>query len=76
MTDNKIKILTLGDHPLAPSGVGIQSRLFIEGLLETVDRPYAAGGKWEWPCGFVDTSVQEHSPFQWLSMTIATRNHG
>ena len=36
MTENKkIKILTLGDHPLAPSGVGIQSRLFIEGLLET-----------------------------------------
>ena len=34
MTD-KIKILTLGDHPLAPSGVGIQSRLFIEGLLNT-----------------------------------------
>lgn len=35
MTDKKIKILTLGDHPLAPSGVGIQSRLFIEGLLNT-----------------------------------------
>lgn len=31
----KIKILTLGDHPLAPSGVGIQTRLFIEGLLNT-----------------------------------------
>ena len=31
----KVKILTLGDHPLAPSGVGIQSRLFIEGLLKT-----------------------------------------
>jgi len=35
MTDKKIKILTLGDHPLAPSGVGIQSRLFIESLLNT-----------------------------------------
>ena len=34
-TNTKIKILTLGDHPLAPSGVGIQSRLFIEGLLNT-----------------------------------------
>tara|TARA_B100000131_G_scaffold232164_1_gene224010 strand:- start:2690 stop:3958 length:1269 start_codon:yes stop_codon:yes gene_type:complete len=35
MTDKKIKILTLGDHPLATSGVGIQTRLFIEGLLNT-----------------------------------------
>ena len=31
----KIKILTLGDMPLSPSGVGIQSRLIIEGLLDT-----------------------------------------
>jgi len=35
MTDKKIKILTLGDHPLTTSGVGIQTRLFIEGLLNT-----------------------------------------
>ena len=32
---DKIKILTLGDHPFSPSGVGIQSRYMIEGLLET-----------------------------------------
>lgn len=31
----KIKVLTLGDHPLAPTGVGNQSRLFIESLLDT-----------------------------------------
>jgi len=31
----KIKILTLGDHPFTPSGVGIQSRYTIEGLLDT-----------------------------------------
>lgn len=31
----KIKILTLGDHPFSPTGVGIQSRHFIEGLLNT-----------------------------------------
>ena len=35
MADKKIKILTLGDHPLSTSGVGIQTRLFIEGLLST-----------------------------------------
>ena len=33
--DKKIKILTLSDHPLSPSGVGTQTRYFIEGLLAT-----------------------------------------
>jgi glycosyltransferase involved in cell wall biosynthesis len=31
----KIKVLTLGDHPLSPSGVGTQSRYVIEALLKT-----------------------------------------
>ena len=31
----KIKVLTLGDHPLSPSGVGTQSRYIIESLLKT-----------------------------------------
>jgi glycosyltransferase involved in cell wall biosynthesis len=31
----KIKVLTLGDHPLLPSGVGIQSRYIIEALLDS-----------------------------------------
>ena len=31
----KIKILTLGDHPLTPSGVGIQTKYMVEGLLKT-----------------------------------------
>jgi len=35
MSQEKIKVLTLGDHPLAPSGVGIQTKLFIESLLDT-----------------------------------------
>jgi len=29
----KIKVLTLGDHPLSPSGVGTQTKYFIEALL-------------------------------------------
>ena len=33
--DNKIKVLVMSDHPLSPSGVGIQTRNMIEGLLET-----------------------------------------
>jgi len=35
MTDKKIKILTIGDHPLSPSGVGSQSKYFIVELLKT-----------------------------------------
>lgn len=31
----KNKILFLSDHPLAPSGVGVQARFLIEGLLQT-----------------------------------------
>jgi len=34
MTD-KIKILTLSDHPLSPSGVGTQTKYIIEALLKT-----------------------------------------
>ena len=31
----KIKVLTLGDHPLMPSGVGIQSKYIFESLLNS-----------------------------------------
>tara|TARA_R110002020_G_scaffold354502_2_gene567264 strand:- start:795 stop:2057 length:1263 start_codon:yes stop_codon:yes gene_type:complete len=31
----KIKVLTLGDHPLAPSGVGIQTKNMCEALLDS-----------------------------------------
>ena len=33
--EQRIKILTLSDHPLSPSGVGTQTRYMIEGLLDT-----------------------------------------
>jgi len=32
---SKIKILTLSDHPLSPSGVGTQTKYFCESLLKT-----------------------------------------
>jgi hypothetical protein len=35
MTDKKIKILTISDHPLSPSGVGTQTKYVIEALLKT-----------------------------------------
>lgn len=33
--DKKIKVLTLSDHPLSPSGVGTQTKYMIENLLRT-----------------------------------------
>tara|TARA_Y100000310_G_scaffold109892_1_gene108341 strand:- start:2059 stop:3345 length:1287 start_codon:yes stop_codon:yes gene_type:complete len=38
----KTKILTLSDHPLSPSGVGTQTKYFIEALLKT--------GRYEFVC--------------------------
>ena len=35
MNDKKIKILTISDHPLSPSGVGTQTKYFIESLIKT-----------------------------------------
>ena len=31
----KIKVLTLSDHPLSPSGVGTQTKYVCEALLKT-----------------------------------------
>ena len=35
MTNKKIKVLTISDHPLSPSGVGTQTKYMIEALLNT-----------------------------------------
>ena len=35
VTDKKIKILTISDHPLSPSGVGTQTKYILEYLLKT-----------------------------------------
>ena len=35
MTKKKIKVLTISDMPLGTSGVGLQTRNFIQSLLET-----------------------------------------
>ncbi len=35
MSNKKIKILTLSDHPLSPSGVGTQTNYILQGLLKT-----------------------------------------
>ena len=41
-TEKRRKILVLSDHPLVPSGVGIQTKYLIEGLLRT--------GKYKFVC--------------------------
>ena len=35
MTQEKIKVMVLSDHPLSPSGVGTQTKYMIEALLES-----------------------------------------
>ena len=35
MADKKIKVLTISDHPLSPSGVGTQTKYFIVEMLKT-----------------------------------------
>jgi glycosyltransferase involved in cell wall biosynthesis len=37
LSKEKIKVLTISDHPLSPSGVGTQTKYIIEGLLESDD---------------------------------------
>ena len=50
----KIKILTLGDHPLSPSGVGTQTKYFIESLLKT--------GRYEFVCLGGAVKHRDYSP--------------
>ena len=35
MTQKRIKVLVLSDHPFSPSGVGTQTKYMIEALLES-----------------------------------------
>lgn len=44
MANKKIKILTISDHPLIPSGVGLQTRYLIEGLLKTGKYQFVSWG--------------------------------
>ena len=35
MSNDKLAVMVLSDHPLSPSGVGIQTKYFIEAMLKT-----------------------------------------
>jgi len=50
----KTKILTISDHPLSPSGVGTQTKYFIEALLET--------GRYEFVCLGGAMKHEEYQP--------------
>ena len=75
MTD-KIKIFTISDHPLSPSGVGTQTRYIIEGMLKT--------GKYQFVSFGGAIKHEDHNPQQteqWepiglfgLSMVMAIKN--
>ena len=67
--DKKIKVLTISDHPLSPSGVGTQTKYFIEALLKT--------GKFKFLClgGAVkhqDYSIQKVAPYEedWVVVPV------
>tara|TARA_B100000963_G_scaffold340353_1_gene338928 strand:+ start:2612 stop:3874 length:1263 start_codon:yes stop_codon:yes gene_type:complete len=61
MTTEKKKILFISDHPLAPSGVGTQTKYVIESLLETGRyKVVCLGGAMK----HQDYSVQKVSPWE------------
>ena len=69
MTDQKKKILVISDHPLAPSGVGSQTKYVIESLIET--------GRYKFIClggamKHIDYTPQKVSPWDedWIIYPI------
>jgi len=44
MSDKKLKVLVLSDHPFSPSGVGTQTKYMIESLLKTGDYQFLCLG--------------------------------
>ena len=58
MSDKK-KILVLADHPFSPSGVGTQTKYFIESLLKT--------GKYSFICLGGAVKHSDYRPVKTLS---------
>ena len=57
----KKKILVISDHPLSPSGVGTQTKYFIEALLE--DRADISLFAWEALLSIMIISPQHVEPY-------------
>ena len=56
MTENKKTVMVLSDHPLSPSGVGTQTKYFIEAMLKT--------GKYRFICFGGAVKHQDYNPVQ------------
>lgn len=57
---NKIKIFTISDHPLSPSGVGTQTKYMIEGMLKTGKYEFVSfGGAIKHPGGMAPQKTEE-----------------
>ncbi len=57
---DKIKIFTISDHPLSPSGVGTQTRYMIEGMLKTGKYQFVSfGGAISHPGGMGPQHTEE-----------------
>jgi len=54
MTQEKIKVMVIADHPLSPSGVGTQTRYMIEAMLNT--------GKYRFICLGGAVKHQDYKP--------------
>ena len=56
MTDKKITVMVLSDHPLSPSGVGTQTKYMIEAMLKT--------GKYRFVCLGGAMKHHDYTPIQ------------
>jgi len=69
MTDKKIKILTLSDHPLSPSGVGTQTKYMIDGMLKTGRYQFISFGGAMKHNDYTPGKVEEHGD-DWLIFPV------
>ena len=69
MPDKKIKILTLSDHPLLPSGVGTQTKYVIQALLNTGKfQVLSLGGAIKHP-DYTPAKTEEHGD-DWIIVPV------
>ena len=69
MSDKKIKVLTISDHPLLPSGVGTQTKYVIQALLSTGKfKVISLGGAIKHP-SYDPTQTEEHGD-DWIIFPV------
>ena len=64
MTDKKITVMVLSDHPLSPSGVGTQTKYMIEAMLKT--------GKYRFVCLGGAMKHHDYTPIKVTPYEIVT----